>query len=235
MDSLMTPTRASFAMVRAGVLHIFESDAQLDPKLKIVTAIASDGDWIVVGGTALVLFKRGEKVAFLQVYRGTVSAVAVSEVYGVIVAGTNDGSLVIISLRTLSMVRAIDLGNQVPRRVLVTPAWGFIVSYCQEIVCGSVRHSVVVHTINGGFVKRVEIAAQVDAWECWASWDGFDFMVLASGGGKLDVCEVRYLNLKRNQYICQAQIVGVHYAPTYRFIVAVSAAGQLFFVPCALP
>jgi hypothetical protein len=164
-----------------------------------------------------------------------VSAVAVSERYAVAVAGTNDGALVVVSLARLSMVRAVELGRLIPRKIEVTSGWGFFVTYGHEIVAGSVRHYVVVHTVNGLFVRKAELTLAIDCWVTWQSWDGFDFLAVAGENGKIEVCEVYHVNARRSVYNCQTKIVALHYSKNHALLIAASAAGQLFFIPCVVP
>jgi hypothetical protein len=238
---LLVPAQGAFAVACGADLRIVDpalglrQAAGLETGLRSVAALAADGDWIAVGGCSLVLFRLRSVVGTVQMYRGSVCAVAVSEAHGVAVAGTSDGAIVIVALATVSTVRALELGALVPHRIVVSPSWGFIVSYCQEIVAGAVRHVIVVHTINGAPVARACVPAPVEAWTCWATWDAFDFIAVATAGGLIDVAEVRFLAFKRCCCPCQAQIIALQYAPVYALIVAVAATGQLCFLPWAPP
>jgi hypothetical protein len=159
----------------------------------------------------------------------------VSERYDLAIAGTKDGALVLVSLSRLSMVRSVELGSVIPRKIEVTAAWGFVVTYGEEIVAGAVRHYLLVHTVNGAFVRKAELVSGLDCWCFWASWDGFDFLASASDTGKIDVCEVYHVNERRSVYNCQAKIIVLYYSKSHGFVVAASAAGQLFFIPCLPP
>jgi hypothetical protein len=240
-DSWMVAMPGGFVLANAtsALFRVLDVDGrggrELDSRLRKVRAIATDGDWAAVGGAALVLFKSGERMALIQVYRDLVSAVAVSEKYGVAIAGTNDGALVVVSLARLSMVRAIELDGLIPRKIEITGGWGFFVTYGHEIVCGSIRHYIVVHNVNGVFVRKVELGVAIDCWFSWASWDGFDFLAMAGENGKIETCEVYELHERKSVYNCQTKIVALYYSKNHALLVAASVAGQLFFIPCVVP
>ena len=129
------------------------------------------------------------------------------------------------------MVRTMELGKMIPKKILISNCWGFIVSYCQEIVCGNVKHHILVHTINGELLKRLEIMSPINYWYTWSSYDGVDYLVLAGEGGKLDVCEIYEMNIQKNIYWCQSPVLDMCYCNDLSAFVIATAAGHVHFVP----
>jgi hypothetical protein len=66
----------------------------------------------------------------------TISCCAVSREFGIAVCGTVSGSIVVYSLFNGTKVNVIRLGGFRPVKVLVTTAWGFIVTYASMSMTG---------------------------------------------------------------------------------------------------
>lgn len=217
-------------------LKLIDPDEQhsraIETKLSKISCLETDGHWIVVGGEAwLVVFRELKRIHGIQVYRDSVSACSISESFGVIVAGTNDGSIIVCSCASGTMVRTMELGKMIPKKICVSRSWGFIVSYCQEIVCGNVKHHILVHTINGDLVKRLEIPSLISCWYTWSSYDGVDYLVMASESGKLDFCEIYEMNIQKNVYWCQSPVLDMCYSNDLSALVVATASGHVHFVP----
>jgi hypothetical protein len=197
--------------------------------------LAADGCWIVFGGDAwLVLFRNLKRAQVLQAYRDSVSACAVSSTFGVVAAGTNDGSLMIWSCQTGALVRAIELGRCVPQKILISRTWGFIISYCREIVRGALKHHLFVYTVNGSFVKRTEIAGAVDYWCCWSSPQGFDYLLCATDFGKLDISEVYEIEVQKYIYSCQGRVIAARISPELSTVILITVSGHIHILPLDL-
>ncbi|OHS93423.1 hypothetical protein TRFO_11850 [Tritrichomonas foetus] len=169
---------------------------QLETQLSSISCLAVDGRWIVIGGDSSISLMFDEKpFCSIQLYRDSIIAAAISSSFNIAVGGTKDGYLIVCSTLYGAMIRLIDLKKMIPIKILVTPCWGFIVAYCQEIVLGSMKYYLMVYTSNGEIVNKVSLKSEIEAWHCWRSEKGFDYLILASNNGKVYYCEVVDLKL----------------------------------------
>ena len=208
-----------------------------------VTDVDADGVWMITGddNAELTLVREWTMRWTIRLFRESVTACAVSSVFNVIVGGTQDSSLIFCSTVTCSIIRVINLPvcdsgvGVVPRKILITPSWGFVVVYCSEIVGASMKHYILVYTINGQFVHRTELDCCVDYWRSFTSNSGFDYIVFASDCCLVYFSEVYYLN--KNSvclFNCKARIVSSFVSPDTSTLVVVTKQGQVTFIPIVM-
>lgn len=171
------------------------------------------------------------KVHDIQTYRDSVSTCCVSQEFNVIVAGTNDGSLILWACDSAVLIRAIELGRFRPVKVLVSRCWRFIVSYCSEIVRGSLKHHIFVHSINGILLRRAEIGAAVNFWYSWFSCNGFDYLFYSTERGKWNICEIYCVAVPRLVYGSLSRVLGCYYSNDLEVLVVATIGSNVFFVP----
>jgi hypothetical protein len=204
----------------------------LETGLPEVTCFAVDNPWIVAASDSWIhVFKDLSLLYRIQVYRDAVSACAVSAPFHLIIAGTNDGSLIIYSCGSGAMVKVLELDNIVPKKIIVSSGWGFIISCCQEIVLGTLKHHILVHSVNGELLKHEVQQTPVDFWYSWTSYRGFDYLLSATETGKLAVCEVYYLEKLELLGNSQSKIIAARYLKDYGGIVIATGNGQICFIP----
>jgi hypothetical protein len=85
-----------------------------------------------------------------------------------------------------------------------------------------------VFTING---EEVSIGAKIDAWCCWRSLNGFDYLALASEKGAIYVAEVMHLEERVLVSQLPSPVVTVAFVESCQVIVAVSELGTIAVVP----
>jgi hypothetical protein len=74
-----------------------------------------------------------------NLYREAVVAIAISDQVNVVAVVMKDSSLVMCSLVTGAVVHVITLVPKLPRGLLITPAWGFVVVHTTEMVTGILK------------------------------------------------------------------------------------------------
>jgi hypothetical protein len=83
-----------------------------------------------------------------------------------------------------------------PISVLISPGWEFIVTYGTEVE-GLMRPILVVHTINGEFVRKQPLSRPPTAFTVFSSNRGFDCFAYTIRK-ELHVCEVFYLGIRHS-------------------------------------
>jgi hypothetical protein len=199
-----------------------------------IDCAAVDGPWIAVGGGCWVVVLRELAQRHALHAAWTVSACALSQRFDAVVAGTADGALLMWSCERGELLRAVELGRCVPLRIMISPAWGFVISACEEIVRGRKRHVVFVHNINGVAVKSAEVEGAIDFWYCWASREGMDYLLYVTEFGKCKLAEV--YNIDRPKYVLsvEGRVLGAYYENDISAIAIATSVGQILFVPLKL-
>jgi hypothetical protein len=161
-----------------------------------VVSVAAHGEWFSISDGDFVTWIyndfRSTPVFKFRSYRGPIICAAISETWKIHVLATADGGLGIASLSTGEPVRVISLGATKPVAVMVTEAWGFIVVYGIEIVHGVTSYHLVVHTVNGAFVRKSTIGGEPSAFTAFSSCRAFDYFAYVLRK-QLYVCEVFFL------------------------------------------
>jgi WD40 repeat protein len=93
-----------------------------------VTSLADAGDLLVCNGSDMVTrvydVRAHEKpLLSIPTYRSDPTCVAIGVKFGVFVSGTNDGSLMICSLETGEIKRAVSLAHRRLLKLAISPGW----------------------------------------------------------------------------------------------------------------
>jgi hypothetical protein len=121
--------------------------------------------------------------------------------------------------------------DNVPRKVIVTPQWGFIVVHGTDYVDAKEQSTLSVFNVNGLKIKSITLKGAVEHWTTWSSPRGFDFMVLSTEHGKLYAFEVFFLDLEPPVYRCHCDLVSLDYSKKSNMIVAVATDQTIHLVP----
>ena len=189
-----------FAIIFEDTFIIFDQNEKKSYKFFEKTKyIASAGHWLIsnAGDSFLKIYNNFEFYSSTRQYRDVVTCCTVSNTYKITIIGTKDGGLIIGSLPSGVSVRVIELGRA-PKKVMITPGWGFIVAYIEEEnpnasnSKGDSIYEIVVHSLNGLLIKRIKLDMPIDSWIGWKSRSGFDFIAIAQGR-KISYFEVYFL------------------------------------------
>jgi WD40 repeat protein len=195
-----------------------------------VNCVAADGSFLVSGGAdTFVCCWRfdGGILARIPSFRGEILCIAVAAEFVLAVAGTRDGALLWINPERGAITRVVKLPDgQVPRRVMITPEWGFVVVHSQMAVGGEVRHSIAVYSVNGEKVRVKTLQYGVTAWCCWSCRKGFDHALIIDDVGCVFLCEVFWLDLGPPMDVC-ATPAWISFVREERSYVIVSADGAI--------
>ena len=162
-----------------------------------------------------------------------IECIDISSEFHMIVVGAV-GELLIYSISPNSLTRRVALKNFTPRFVHISPSWGFIVAYCASIVAGTLKHYILVYTVNGLFLHRTEIGVAIDYWYSWQSNKGFDYMIFASDTGQVYFSEVYYLNQSHLNLLTCRHVIAAHMSTSTSTLVVVTKHGQVKFLPIVM-
>jgi hypothetical protein len=205
----------------------------LNPHIGDIQALACAGRWLVAAGqdSSVALFLDLKRYWGIFLYRAAVVCLSLSDSFKVIAAGMADMSLVLCSLVSGQVVHVADIRPLVPKRVMVTPAWGFVVVYAEEVVFERKLSWIVIFTVNGKQFKKFELPFAVDNWCTWNSRQGFDYMALTDTTGNLFVAEVYFVESLECVYQAGSRLVTITFLAEVDSIIAVSEAGKIAIVP----
>jgi hypothetical protein len=196
-----------------------------------ITAISSNGGFLSISSADARnhLYKSQTETFSIPTYRSSVVCSGLSKRFGVVVSGTSD-SLVIGSTADGSTVRVIQLGF-VPHKVMVTPTWGFILVNGCDYENGKAEWHLTLFTINGLFIAKTAVRGKVDEWVGCVTSDGFDWVVMADGGGKIFAFEVFWMDIGAPVYTGSSRFVGLNYLKKVGAIVGVTEHGTVVVLP----
>jgi hypothetical protein len=235
---LLALTRGGMAIGDLGtpVIHFIVQDKWDAIRLPFgnLTGVAADGDYIVCTGTDMMtrVYQYDKALFCVQSFRGEPTCAAVSTKFGVFVAGTADGSLMICSLGTGAIKRGVSLGARKPLRIIMSPSWGFVAIWGQCCVELKVHWELCLFSVNGEQLGSVPFDADLAAWEVHATDSGSDFMTLGLKSGSLYNFELYFLNIGKRLSRVQS-VVAVQYVTELGAVVVVGAGGTVALLPVA--
>jgi WD40 repeat protein len=162
-------------------------------------------------------------------FRGEIVCAAASPEFHMVAAAASDGAVLLVTTETGVLGRVLALEG-IPRKVLVTHEWGFVVVYMTHVSQGELEHMVLVYSVNGDFVRAKRIEEGIVAWVTWASEDGFDFLIIADECGRISICEVFYLDFGEPIEVC-SQVVAIFQPKMDNVYVVVCRSGTVMLRP----
>jgi hypothetical protein len=122
-----------------------------------------------------------ERAAAAASTEDVIECIGVSEGFHLLCVITRDDRLHFFSLKGLAQIKAVKLPRPSARRVIVTPAWGFVaVDFGREIV---------VFSINGEMLVEYTHSCQFAYLTAIRSPKDFDYFVYSDVKGNLVICE----------------------------------------------
>jgi hypothetical protein len=189
-----------------------------------VSLVACDGGYFAVvhDDSSLQLIGPGVNFA-VPFYGEIICCCAISRAFKMVVCGTRNEHVVIVSLFDGTKVSVFDV-EDVPERVAITRSWGFIV-----IAEGT--RSLAIYDVNGRELRRADMPLRVACWHPWTSHDDFDYLLLATGDGKVYATEVFFAEI--GEPICRLHmsIAAIAYFHDVGLIMLVGHDGKLVYVP----
>lgn len=234
--------KGKFAVVSIanGRVYIVDTNSLLSEEIKIMNSeavcIASDKEYLVVSRkdsyiSVFRLYEFAKPYQTIPSYRESLSCLAVSSRFHLLAMGTKDGSIVINSLNRSCPLRVVDLKPSQPKSVIITKSWGFIVVYASQMIMGALSHFLYCFSVNGDFIRKIQLSREVEAWDTWQSSSGFDYLLFSDDKGKLYSCEVFYLDIGESFYRCASHITSLKYIKDMAAVVAITDDGKVYIIP----
>jgi hypothetical protein len=126
---------------------------------------------------------------------------------------------------------SLPLGNGKPKKILVTPCWGFLAVHVKEVSTTKIQYALALFTLNGMFITRMILPCPVRRWAAWTSRNGFDYILLSDVNNCVYAFEAYYAVLGDPIATFEAEIVGLHYYLEDEKIVVVLESGDVCILP----
>ena len=217
-------------VVAASQSSVISSNNTITHLTKRYLCVASDKNWMltICSDSVIYLFSTDRvdsPCRRLHFYRETPTCACVNSDFHVFVIGTKDGYLSIYPLEKGSTIRTIDLKSYVPRKIVITPAWGFVVTYATKLIDSKLCYSLLVHTINGEFIRSYSLSERVSSLTAMQSKSGFDYIAVASTSGTVHVCEAYTLTFENPTIMMESPIIMLSYSKKMKALIGVTANG----------
>ena len=105
--------------------------------------------------------KHMKLISEFNIYPETPTCIAISESHSTVAIGTRNGFILLCDYGNGKIFRKISLNGQIPKRLILTGCWGFIVVHHTS--------SLSVYTINGSFITTSSLKYNIQIWNHWTS------------------------------------------------------------------
>ena len=210
------------------------------PHIGAITAVSIANNLVVSGGAdaCLGLWKQAKKelqyVSSLMVHTDSVTCVAASTEYGIAVSCALDNTMVVSLLPGLTFLRVVDLNLEtglVPTHVRVCETTGYIVVVAE----GGGKHVIQNYTVNGAFIRRVDVSSTIIDLCTFVSRRGVDFFAAIDGDKQLVLFDAFTLKMTKVVYQHSGNLKRVEYCKQMGSILVATTDATLFVVPCECP
>lgn len=199
-----------------------------------VSCIGADKNLFASGGvdtSIRVMTSNFEPFFTFVTHSDEVTAIATSSIFKIIVATTHDGRVFIIDQRKQEVYKEITIENAFPRKVVISPGWGFIiVNYTKND--NAVENSyIAVYTVNGELVRNFKVPSAITSMFAFENSQGFDYVVAGFEKGYVYAFEAFYGAADKLIRICDTQenIIAVSHSQTRHEFCIVSLSGKIYF------
>ena len=232
-SSIAMANQRKFVVLENGKLWSVTKSGKATPvKVPIsnIRCFSCSGRWILAGSdmSEIVSLRNNEFYHKTKLYQKPIITLAVNDVFKIFVAGTED-SVAICDLITGDVIKVIETKSR-PRKITISPAWGFVVVYCAS----AVEKMLMLLTVNGDFIREVHINTDVSIMYCFQTTKAFDYLLYADSKGNLYANEVYKARKKEPFYHCEQPVVGLYYNDTTMTCIVVTTKGEVTFIPLSI-
>jgi hypothetical protein len=208
------------------------------PHIGDVTAIDCNNTFVAVAGadSVVTVFQilqsdSIQKAFAVTTFHPKIACLCVSRKFHMIVCGACDGTISLWSINSRRLTRSVSLEGARPKKVMITPGWGFIVLHCKEGAGQETRFSMRILTLNGQLVGKMELPYAVKRWTAWTSRDGFDYVLFSDTKNCIYVFEAYFAVLGDPVAKFDTEVIGLHYALDDEKIIVVRESGHIAILP----
>jgi hypothetical protein len=219
-----------------GVQLFGENNSVMLPVGFVVSAIHSDGRYIAIAGdlkvriysVALSPGKTCREIFRREIYREKIACVLVSHSYDLVLCGNNRG--VMIGSLSYGFWKDVDLGEIRPKKLLLTPSWGFIAVAGKAVSGADFLFSITLLSVNGDRIWRLLIQNEIVMWTSWRSNSGFDFILMSDSRNQVFAFEAYWGRIESPiaSFDANRKIIGLHYWNAERKFVIVLDSGEVY-------
>jgi WD40 repeat protein len=224
-DSIIRQSISGFSIAE---LRIGEGywESSITPHFSRITALITEANLILTGGDdgSVAIWRNLEKCEVMFSHSDSLTCIAASEQYGVLVSGAKDESLVVALIPEGSFVRRIQIGF-VAKRVLITRNCGYIVvSGCEQ--CQS-------YTINGMIRGGITMNGEVVEMCAVSLKNGNDYAAIVVEGAVVlyDACEMLKIAVVYEMH----RVSHVRWSEPLNMIVVATEKGSIVGFPLKIP
>ena len=95
----------------------------------------------------------------------------ISTEFNTFVLGTNDNQLIIFSINNKSLIKKINLNNEIPLKIFISNGWGFIIVYTN-------LNQFKIYNINGLFINNISFKNKCNFIKPFTCNKGFDYLII---------------------------------------------------------
>lgn len=208
------------------------------PLNKIVCSTSSN-PWLLICGDDCVLciyhFSDLSKSVYrVRLYHDEITCCDINSTFHVFACGTRDGSIVIGSLTNGCIINVIDIGTKIPRKLSISPSWGFICVYVTEESSIKQTHLIDLYSINGQFIRQEQIDGPIQYWYHYNSSSGFDFLMYSTPNRRVYLSELYYLKFDLLPFRVQSSVVMMSFNSEYSCVIIACEDGLFHFYPITI-
>lgn len=176
-------------------------------------------------------------------YRDSIKCLAVSSTFQAVVCGCREkidttdqsnsfkSSLLYCSITDGTFIKSIDLEGKVPKRITISPCWGFVVVHSKIVEQAKKYFYLSVYTINGDKICEEKIDNSLIHMTTFRSKSGFDYILCVDAKMNVFAFEAYFLNLGQPVYRSSTPIVYVGFIEQQDAIFVLTRDGNVSLIP----
>ena len=175
----------------------------------------------------IVSYFPSQKVAappYLYTVKCNVNCFVCSEIFPIFVIGGDDGKIRIRSLTEGKKINTVDLGNEIPMKIIITDCWGFILV--------KTINKLFLLSTNGRILKTIDNFINFSQWFSFHTHDDFDYVVLKDEENRIIYFEAMYPENLKVFIDFSASINVIKYDPYQSCFLLLTTDCRLFCFPC---
>ena len=174
-----------------------------------------------------------EPMKIIPYYGSRASCACISEEFHVAAIASSDGEIVIHCLGSSDRTRLIRLGRCCTKNISIDPTSGFVIAHTLEMIGPKACHFVVMTTINGTFISKVEIFTEFKAMDIVKSQNGVNYIIGAGRNGNLYISStsmLKFMSISSGPF----GTGNIFYSQTLGCLITTSSKGSLTLIPYLL-
>jgi hypothetical protein len=127
--------------------------------------------------------------------------------------------------------QTVNLGERRPIQIVITDSWGFVLVYFRELIEGVLKHFLTLYTVNGDFIREIELEKGIAVWAVQRDEKGFDWIAMALENGRCYVFEAFWLRMGEPVYEARNRVLGIGFSWATQAVIVVVGNGEAVFLP----